>query len=153
MSFQQEWVLPRPVEAYSNEALIGQVRRWLPTDAIVEVTGVPSDRTLSVRFATTDVESIADGLEQYLFEDWQRDLDPPRHSDGSYLLHIEVVDDERPILRIYSNEGDNRQGWPILAAIASGLAEALGGVPEDEAPEPSDKIPMFIAPGKASKPN
>ncbi|NOU33871.1 MAG: hypothetical protein HOO96_38755 [Polyangiaceae bacterium] len=156
MSFQEEWVLPQPVESYSDEDLLGRVRALLPEGTSVEVSGDPDCRTIRVDFQVADVDAIAEKLATrpgQLDWEWREDFDPPRGGGQDYNVHVDIVDDERPILRIYSNDGENRQAWPLVCAIASSLAEELGGIPEDEAPPPSDHIPMFIEPKKVQKPN
>ncbi len=156
MSFEEEWVLPQPVESYTDEDLVRQVRALLPEGIRVQVSGDPDCRTIRVDFCVADVDAIAETLAArpgQLDWEWREELDPPRDGGQDYNVHIDIVDDERPILRIYSNDGENRQAWPLLCAIASSLSDELGGIPEEEAPPPSDRLPMFIEPKKVQKPN
>jgi hypothetical protein len=156
MSFQEEWVLPNPVESYSNDDLLNLVRKLLPEGVAVTISGEPDDRAIHVEFPTTHIEVIAEKLSQrdgQLDWDWRDEIDPPLQGGATYDVHIDLVDDDRPILRIYSNDGENRAAWPLVFSIASSMAEDLGAIPEEDAPPPSDRIPMFIEPGKRSKPN
>jgi hypothetical protein len=156
MSFQEEWVLPQPVDSYSSDDLLRRVRGLLPDGIEITISGESDNRTIHVSFATTAVEAIAAKLSKrdgQLDWDWRGDMDPPRPDGDVYDVHVDIVDDERPILRIYSNDGENRQAWPLAFSIAASLAEDLGAIPEEDAPPPSDRIPMFVEPGKASKPN
>lgn len=47
-----------------------------------------------------------------------------------------------------SNDGHNRDARPVVVAVAACLASKLGGVPEEDAEPPSDRIPPFIDPSK-----
>ena len=156
MSFQEEWVLPQPVESYSSNDLLGRVRGLLPDGIAITISGEPDDRTIHVNFAATEVDAIAAKLSEragQLDWDWRADMDPPRSDGDVYDVHIDIVDHQRPILRIYSNDGANRQAWPLVFSVAASLAEDLGAIPEEEAPPPSDRMPMFVEPGKTSKSN
>lgn len=153
MSFQEEWVLPEPVENYSSEHLLAIVRSLLPEGPVVTISGLHRCRTLRVDFPVHAVDRIAAKLSKRPGEldwDWHDDMDPPREGRMKYDVHIDVVDDERPIVRIYSNDGQNREAWPIVLSIASSLATELGAIPEEDAPPPSDRFPLFIEPGKRS---
>jgi len=154
VSFQEEWVLPASVQSYADDDLLRRVRRLLPDDMAVRISGQPSCRTITVDLAESEVQAVASKLEArgQLAWDWRDDMEPPRSGDA-YDLHIELVDDGRPILRVYSNSGENRRAWPLAFSIAEGLADDLGAIPEEDAPPPSDRIPLFIEPGKTSKPN
>jgi len=154
MSFHEEWVLPQPVESYASDDLLGRVRSLLPDGIAIAISGEPDSRTIQVNFATAEVDIIAVTLSKrdgQLDWDWRADMDVPRSDGDVYDVHLDIVDDERPILRIYSNDGENRQAWPLVFSIAASLAKDLGAIPEEEAPPPSDRIPMFIEPGKAGR--
>lgn len=156
MSFQSQWVLPEPVQAYGDAALLSRVKALLPEGIALSISGPPEMRTIRARLPVVRVDEIAAKLatrEGELGWDWRRDMDPPRSGGDSYDVHIDFVDDDRPILRICSSDGENRAAWPLAFSIASSLADDLGGIPEDEATPPSDRFPMFIEPGKRSKPN
>ena len=65
-------------------------------------------------------------------------------------MDVDFVDDEHPLIRIYSNDGDNRDAWPIVFSIASSLAEDLGAVadPPEAVGADSDAEEDFDANGK-----
>jgi len=155
MSFQEEWVLPKPVETYSSVDLVRRVRGLLPDGLRVGISGRADNRTIQIDLPAQQVDVVGAKLSKrdgQLDWNWRGEVDPPSSGDV-YELLIDVVDDERPLLRIASNDGENRQGWPIVFSIASSLAEELGAIPEEEAQPPNDRIPMFIEPDKSSKPN
>jgi len=153
MSFEEAWVLPHPVESYSDGDLLGRVRGLLPDGLAIEITGEPDERTLSIEMPTNRVDSIAEKLARrdgQLDWDWRGEVETPPRGADAYVTHIDIVNDDRPLLRIYSNDGDNRQAWPLVFSVAASLAEQLGATPLDDAPPPSDSLPMFIEPGKTS---
>ncbi len=136
MSFEEAWVLPKPVESYGTDDLIARVRALLPEGVTISAFG-DVDRAITVEFPATLVDAIAAKLsarDGQLDWDWRRELDPPRKGDR-YRVDLDVVDDERPLIRVASNDGDNREAWPLVFSIASSLAEDLGAVDaEDEIP-------------------
>lgn len=143
-------MLPQPVESYANEELVVRLRANLPVGIAVQISGTTECRTLHVAFSVEQVEGIAKKLSSrdgQLDWDWRGDLEPPRDGDA-YEVEIDVAHDERPLLRVYSNDGNNREAWPLVFSMASSLAEDLDAIPEEDAPPPSDRIPLFIAPGR-----
>lgn len=57
-------------------------------------------------------------------------LDPPHDGVDHYEVAIDLLapDDAEalaPCVRIYSNEYDNRQAWPVLAALGGAFADRL----------------------------
>jgi hypothetical protein len=163
MSFQEEWILPEPVETLASDDLVARVRLLLPDDVLVSIRGQGDDRTIDIVFEADRVEAIASKLsarEGQLDWEWRADMDPPMNDGTSYDVHIDIVDDKGPTLRIYSNDGANRAAWPIVFSIASSLAEQLGALADEDSPPSSDRIPIFIEPpgagrgrGGSSKPN
>lgn len=156
MSFEECWILPPAVAPFSDEEWHQRVRALLPQEVEITVSGDLEDRSIRVELPLALVEAVASTLatrEGQLQWDWRAELDPPRGDRDRYTLSIDLVTDERPILRIYSNDGDNRAAWPIVFSIASSLAEEVGGIPEEDFPAPSDRIPMFVEPTKASDPH
>ena len=154
MSFGEEWVLPCGVETYSDEDLVAKVRGLLPAGTVVALLGENDARAVCVTFPASDVESIAAKLasrEGQLDWEWRRDMDPPRDGE-TYTVQIDIVDDQGPLVRVHSSDESNREAWPIAFSIASSLAEILGATSSDDAPI-SDAFPMFIEPGRTSKPN
>lgn len=159
MSFSEEWVLPEPVGAYASEALVAQVAAIVAGSAEVAIRDAGDARALTISFGAAQVEALASKLAErpgQLDWDWRADLDPPRRGGSRYVVQIDVVHDDPPLLRIDSNVEENRAAWPILFSIASSLAEELGVAPDEEAPPSSDELPIFIEPGRRggeSKPN
>jgi hypothetical protein len=155
MSFGEEWVLPHPVETYSDADLVARVRALLPAGISVALVGANDARALRVMFRPVDVDAIAAKLssrEGQLDWKWRHEMDPPRNADA-YTIQLDIVDDEGPVLRVHSNDEHNREAWPIAFSIASSLAEDLDA---EDAFDPfeMDRIPMFIAPRKLpEKPN
>ena len=139
MSFEEAWVLPRSAASYASEELLARVRAMLPAATEIAVEGdADDDRTIRVTFEETDAERVGASLARrsgQLDWDWKSDLDPPLfRDDGLYEVAIDVVQDaERPLVRVYSNDAENRAAWPLAFAIASTLAEDLGAVPEEDA--------------------
>lgn len=158
MSFEEAWVLPKVVSNYADADLVSRVRDLFPPKAGIQVriSGELSCRSIRVDVPLAEVEAVADKLAARPGEldwDWRAEMDPPDDEDDDvYALYIDIVDDDYPLIRIYSNEGSNRAAWPLLFSIASSLADELGAIPEEDAPPRSDHIPMFIEPGKP-KPN
>ncbi len=135
MSFEEAWFLPKPVTTYSSDDLVARVRALLPAGVQVSVHGESDDaRAITIDFPASLVDAIAAKLsarEGQLDWDWRDDLDPPREGDA-YSVDVDFVDDEHPLIRIYSNDGDNREAWPIVLSIASSLAEDLGAIAEED---------------------
>jgi len=150
MSFAEDWVLPNPAESYSTDDLLARLRKLLPVGVVATASGDTVRRTFHVTFAVAQVEAVAQMLSSrpgQLAWDWRAELEPPRFG-LDYVVHLDVLEDERPILRASSNDGENRAAWPLVSSMASSLAEDLGAVPEEDAPPPSERLPLFIEPGK-----
>ena len=133
MSFGEEWVLRQRVDSFSNDDLRARVAAILPEGVTLKVTGKRSSRTIQVTFGADAVETLAAKLASrpgQLDWDWRKDIEAP--PGGSYEVFVELVKDELPLVRVSSNDGDNRQAWPIAFAIASSLAEDLGVLSDDE---------------------
>jgi hypothetical protein len=63
-------------------------------------------------------------------EDVKDQVDPLYAGEDQYLVSLEFLRDEHPVVSLYSNDGHNRACWPIAEAIAMRIAERLGGVDE-----------------------
>ena len=150
MSFGEEWVLRQRVDSFSTDDLRARVAALLPEGVALKVTGKRS-RRIQVTFGADAVETLAAKLASrpgQLDWDWREDMEAP--SGGSYEVLVELVKDELPLVRVSSNDGNNRQAWPIAFAIASSLAEDLGVLSDDEEARVKEGVPMFIEPGRGS---
>lgn len=145
MSWQEDWVLPHSVESLLDAEILEKVRAILPASVELKlVNEEPAYRIVLATFAPDAVELVAAKLSErdgQLDWDWRADMDPPPHGVSVYKLHVELVDDERPILRVCSNDGTNREAWPLAFSLCSSLAEELGAIPEEDAPPPSSSEP------------
>ncbi len=155
MSFREAWVLPLPLPSYEPTEVLARVRKLLPAGLAVDLTG-HEHRTLRITFTTADVDVLAAHLARrpgQLDWDWRDELDPPLADGVTYDVFVTLVHDGYPLVRIDSNDGENRQAWPLVFSIASSLAEDLDAVPEESMPPTSAHYPPFIVPGGSTKPN
>jgi hypothetical protein len=131
MSFEEEWILPKPIEHYRDDDVLGFVRKILPPSIGATLSGPTEDRVIRIVFATTDVPALSAQLTELgeLDWDWEDDLEPP--SDGDrYTVVIELVHDEVTKLRVSSNDDDNRAAWPLVFSIAASLSLDLDALIE-----------------------
>jgi hypothetical protein len=126
MSYEEEWILPKPIEHYRDEDVIGFVRTILPPSIAATISGPTEDRVIRVVFSTSDVAALSARLTELgeLDWDWEDDLERPSEGDR-YSVAIELVHDEVTKLRIASNDDDNRAAWPLVFSIAASLSVDL----------------------------
>lgn len=81
------------------------------------------------------------GFDDRDLEDVRRDLGPPEGEHYNVTLDVVAPDaDEPAIVRVYSNDGDNRDAWPVAHDIGLALAMRLGIVDEDAEPPPKSPL-------------
>lgn len=136
MSFGEEWHLSVSVDEIEDDGLFARVDELLPGGLTVTILGEPAARTIRLEFRPDQVDALAEALAPpmgQLDAQWRTDLDPPRFG-ASYAVAIDVLVDEDgdSIVRIDSNDAENRQAWPLVWAIAAGLADALGEVDDED---------------------
>jgi hypothetical protein len=126
MSFEEEWILPKAIEHYRDEDVLGFVRTILPPSIAATISGPTEHRVIGVVFSTSDVAALSARLTELgeLDWDWEGDLEPPSEGDR-YSVAIELVHDEVTKLRIASNDDDNRAAWPLVFSIAASLSVDL----------------------------
>ena len=126
MSFEEEWILPKAIEHYADEDVLGFVRKILPPSIGATISGPTEHRVVRVAFSTSDVHALSARLTELgeLDWDWEDDLEPPAEGDR-YSVAIELVHDEVTKLRIASNDDDNRAAWPLVFSIAASLSVDL----------------------------
>ncbi len=123
MSFEEEWILPKAIEHYRDEEVLGFVRKIVPPSIGATITGRTEDRVIRIVFSTSDVPRLSAQLTELgeLDWEWEDDLESPSEGDR-YTVAIELVHDEVTKLRVCSNDDDNRAAWPLVFSIAASLS-------------------------------
>ena len=152
MSFSEHFHLPNLVTSYDRTQVEEFVRSIVPSNTRVEVrSDGAGDFCVLWAMAPNLVEEAAqllgDSPQTWLNYEWRADMDPPqgtiedangRSADG-YEMWVEFVDvtdetneDTGPeyLIRVSSNDGGNREAWPLAFALAGRLAEEFDALDE-----------------------
>lgn len=130
MSYEEEWILPKAIEHYRDEDVLGFVRTILPPSIGATISGPVEHRVIRIVFGTSDVGALSARLTELgeLEWEWEDDLQPP--DSDRYTVAIELVHDEVTKLRVASNDDDNRAAWPLVFSIAASLSVDLDALIE-----------------------
>jgi len=142
MSWEAEWQIermPSLEELERHMSALVEIAQLTSTVVSVDDYGGFAISVVLRAARAEDIPTLL-GFDYRDREDVRRDLDPPEGEHYNVTLDVVAPDNEnnepRPFVRIYSNDGDNRDAWPVVHDIGLALAMRLGMIDEDDQAEP-----------------